>query len=244
MRCKIVDNRLAELAHRDSGRTRSVAELQKMATGILECHGKAKSEIESGHVAYPTNSDEFVSLIEHLHSKIFGATGLAFAGRIRTKPVFFGGNGADKRSGAPAAAIKAELAKLFRTDFYLSELLKTCDERTFLRFCARFLEAFFMIHPFDDGNGRIARLFLHLFAQQTGRFRFRSFLKDKDSKKKYVKALAFAHRHCLTQLPGDSHRERRQDPYSLLEIWLRNHLDQNPIDAMAEDQKPPWISDV
>ena len=70
--------------------------------------------------------------------------------------------------------------------------------------CAEFLEPFFMCHPFEDSNGRVARLVVSILVRATSKWQFgdevyfksrRPGKRKNDDHQRYTKALTHAHRH-------------------------------------------------
>jgi fido (protein-threonine AMPylation protein) len=223
--CDVVDRRLIELAAEERGEPQKLEVLEDMAKSIEARHGAAQLGIEMGAEALPRTAEEFIEQAEIFHMAVFGGTGLSFAGHFRDEPVRYG-KGKNERDGVASEQIRPSLANLFiHVPFPSKQKLQAMSERDFLRFCARFLREFFAIHPFLDGNGRTARLFLLLFARETGRFRFKTFT-DRGQDQKYVKALEYAHKRADPRVPGEA-GEETSDPYKLLVMWLANCLDRD-----------------
>lgn len=174
-----------------------------------------------------------------IHKSVFGHSNLLFAGNIRKEAVYVG-SGANEFQGSLAENIKADLITLYQNSFPSLNTLQTCSERTFLRYCARFMEELLKIHPFLDGNGRLTRLFLYFFAKHSGKYRFRSFNTDPESIREYLNALEYGHRHNIPTVAGESNGNKK-DPFALLYKWLAKHIDQKPINEKTEEQKPDWI---
>jgi fido (protein-threonine AMPylation protein) len=149
--------------------------------------------------------------------------GLGFAGRFRTARGFYGA-GRTASEGVPPEHIDAELRKL---RFPLSASSK--DD--FARLGADFLERFFRVHPFEDGNGRLARLALAIAVRVDLRRSLR-LASDRKSRREYLAALVYAHRH----RPGSVDPEARPCRYHLryLERWLANAIGDDPSDGVAE----------
>lgn len=112
----------------------------------------------------------------------------------------------------------------------------TVDQRTLLLQTARFLEQFFRIHPFHDGNGRVGRLTIRLMALTTGRFVFQSFPEDKKARKRYLYSLQHAHR--WVDRPVTPQHRPAMEP---LMQWLDSYLDEVSPEAVTEASPPEWL---
>lgn len=231
-RCALVDNYLAELFYIETGSPRSFSDLSDSARRIEEAHGKVLHSLKT--YSPPQASVDFAPLVKSIHYDLFSCTGLSFAGTFRSTTVYYG-TGKNQRMGSPSTEIDPLLIRCFEESSLFKDLELVTPER-YARRCAIFLESFFRIHPFLDGNGRTARLILNISAHTSARFRFRQW--DNDKTGKYVTALEYAHRHSDPQVAGELRGEKK-DPYPLLEKWLISHLDVVP-DTISE-VPPSWI---
>ncbi len=141
----------------------------------------------------PRAHPDALAWFRRMHGALYRGTGLDFAGRFRRpgESVYFGGERKHQLQGSSAAVIEDELGHLF-------EITSRCDfrdRRTFARYGALFLERFFRTHPFVDGNGRIARLYLRTWARTSGRFRFEVVQWNSKYRRRYISALEYAHEH-------------------------------------------------
>lgn len=237
--CKVADVRLAELAC--NGTPLPLEEHERLSLLVQEGLSSALMLISSGVLVLPADGESFVHLCLILHGKVFGPTGLPFAGRFRVSgdPEVYFGSGRNQRQGVDPAEIETRLRALFASTIG-DDALDLSDRRVLVRCCARFLEEFFAIHPFHDGNGRVARLMLKLIVQSTERYYFEIVPEDRKSRRKYTEGLSYAHRHCHAHMSSSSSADTVRDPYRYIAQWLdarvREYVD-------LEIAPPAWLLD-
>lgn len=132
----------------------------------------------------PESAEQFISLCENVHRFIF--QGLPrLAGKLRTEPVSFGGGlyARTRRSGSSPEHIRDDLALVF------DEYREARRGQPVERVIAIFLQRFFEVHPFADGNGRTARLFCDVVARSYDK----AWRWEPDFEREYTAALELAH---------------------------------------------------
>jgi fido (protein-threonine AMPylation protein) len=161
----------------------------------------------------------------------FHGTKVNVFGDFRTKDVWFDSY-PHEMMGAEPGKIEEELIK-FYDDYFEGFDPFECKREIFLRKCAVFLENFFRVHPFPDGNGRVGRLFLILMAENSFEYYFERFdIHGKNDEKEYIKALRHAHK--FHDHP-DPHK--RRDAYKLLIKWLDSRLIERK--SFSGEEEPP-----
>lgn len=193
--CSRLDLRVVELTCLQLGGPVPVERHIEIAKGIQDGHAVALAEVNLYRSAMPDTPEDMIAFMLALHGKIFSRSQLSFAGRIRQEgdpPVRFG-TGKNERDGAPPTRIVPELHDLYREVIACADLPAIVDASKLARRCAMFLEHFFRIHPFHDGNGRVARLMVRMMANKTRRFVIEAIPDDKSSRDQYVTALEYAH---------------------------------------------------
>lgn len=130
-----------------------------------------------------------------LHAMIFSQSGLDFAGRIRRPGDLevICGNGPDEFMAPNPLDIRSMLTELFE-QLPLIEKWSDLSKGRISRILAIFLEGFFWIHPFHDGNGRVGRLLCRSLIRATGRYELRPFPDKRKWQKKYLRGLIHSHR--------------------------------------------------
>jgi fido (protein-threonine AMPylation protein) len=212
--CKMIDSAVA-----DRHPSLSISELVRMA-GDTERGQIAANAAADRRTAFPETWVEFREVSLDLHRLLLRDAEPAVAGRFRSvgERGFYGGEGRHAREGSPSDRIECELRDLAEK----CQPTKTEDKALFTRWGARFLERFFAIHPFVDGNGRVARLLLDVALRETGRWRFDQTRPNSRQRSRYRQALEWAH----LQEPrnGCDGRQPSADPYGRLASWLDRHF--------------------
>lgn len=215
--CDMVDGRTLELAHAARGRL-SLSDIRLLGEQITTGHAQARQAAEYFRRDVPRTADALVAEAEGLHRMIFGATGLAFAGRLRTETdeEVLVDRGRHELVGAPPAQIRPLLEQTLATA--LPSLLSDDPERL-ARGSAILLEGLFRAHPFLDGNGRVGRLLVRLYVQRSGHYQLLEFANHGKSGRTYIGALHYARRKMR-----DDTTSSPADPYRYLARWLRQHM--------------------
>jgi fido (protein-threonine AMPylation protein) len=235
--CQIIDVRLAHIQFEETRCAVSLEKLKEMSrlvqTGLMNVNDR----LAFGTLTLPETSRDFLHFLRDVHARIFSSTGLKFAGKFRQigEPKVFVGHNIHQIEGLEPEKIEDALSSLFDSVVNVPDYSKV-DRKTLLRHAARFLEGFFRIHPFHDGNGRVGRLTIRLMAQTTDRFMFKSFPDDKRARDRYVKSLEYAHQHV-----GNTDIYLKKDPFRPLESWLSTYLEEG-ID-LDEALPPEWMSE-
>jgi fido (protein-threonine AMPylation protein) len=177
--------------------------------------------------SFPGDGSELRRVAQAVHNRLFGIGDPAITGRVRTRRVFFGrGSGPNHREGVDPSEVERRLA-----DFEIDPLPKSRSGAA--RWGARFLQRFFVIHPFEDGNGRVARLLMARAIEHSGLLAIRSSAAPRGNLK-YLEALEYAHRHD----PRQSRSDDRRDHLRHLARWIEQQI-QLVDDAGETDDGEP-----
>lgn len=149
----------------------------------------------------PESENDFVRAVRDAHRSLFIHVLPKIAGEFRSEmdDVTFGGDGRNKREGFPHDEVEAGVRASFR--------LARQAAGTPARKCAAFLEMFFRVHPFLDGNGRIGRFFVQKIGRANGKV-IRQWASSGRSRRRYVTALEYAHHWHHQGVDGLTYLER------------------------------------
>ncbi|BBH54740.1 Fic family protein [Fluviispira sanaruensis] len=190
-----------------------------------------KKKIESDYYTFPDSPSIFIEMLKTINGEIFKKTGIGFFGKFREKEIYFDVD-AHHREGSKPEKIEIELTKFFNDYFLNINNEQWNNEERFLRLSSIFLETFFRIHPFPDGNGRTGRLFLILMGVHSKKFYFERFDIHNSDEKDYLKALRAAHKFYDHESPS-----KRKMAYNLLIEWLKSKLTHS--DEFTGIEEPP-----
>lgn len=177
--CDVVDPALLHRYPRESTK-----DYQDRARFIEVAHVQALQEYQ-GREAFPVQGHELVECSKAIHELIFGVGDPLIAGKFRTHPCTFGRPGHERYGSSPDEILRDMCA--FNPGLPPTTLK---DARWW---GANFLHRFFAIHPFTDGNGRVARLLLIWGIEESGDLRLSENWFDRGAERRYVRALEHAH---------------------------------------------------
>lgn len=191
-----------------------------------------KKKIESNFYTFPASASMFIEILKTINREIFKKTGIEIFGEFRKKEIYFDSD-KHEREGSKPEKIGIELTSLYN-DYFLNMTNEQLNNKErFLRLSSIFLETFFRIHPFPDGNGRTGRLFLILMGMHSNRFYFERFEIHNSDEKNYLNALRVAH-----QLYNHDNHFKRKKAYDLLIEWLKSKLTHS--EDFTGIEEPPY----
>ena len=163
----------------------SIKELNFFHDQMVSNSIDVSQEVRSGNYRIPNNADDFIDLLKKLHFGLFDGTGINNAGVFRSQDVYFD-EGIHMMEGSEFSLIDSHLRECW--DIVRHYL--TSDK--YLHGLALLLPRFFRVHPFQDGNGRVIRMFINVILQP--RMKIITFDSNSSYRRRYLKALRFAHR--------------------------------------------------
>lgn len=190
-----------------------------------------KKKIESNFYTFPVTSSKFIQILKTINEEIFKKTEIKFFGEFRKKEIYFDSD-IHEREGSKPEKIEIELTTFFNDYFFNMKNEQWNSEERFLRLSSIFLETFFRIHPFPDGNGRTGRLFLILMGVHSKKFYFERFDIHNSDEKNYLDALRYAHKFY-----NNENSSKRKKAYELLIKWLKSKL--SCSDDFTGIEEPP-----
>lgn len=224
--CRTFDTNLRELL---PGLT---YEQYRVADGVIQdSHERTKQWVRKRFDAIDDPTPErFVELLCEIHRRIFQTALGPAAGATRASPVevdhdehMFG--------GVEPSKIVPRLHDLWRSNGGILEAPQ--EHEPFSWWAARFFQSFFRTHPFRDGNGRTARLYVEIAALRRG------FLVNwAQDTRKYSMALRYAHKHLgvTTNEPRNEVRASHA-PFVPLARWVRSCVLDRAPEFLDEE---PW----
>lgn len=169
-------------------------------TAELDVRQKAiRSIFEAGVWALSRDWGNYITydFVIELHKRMFASTRPDIAGKIKESPVIIAGGGYYIETLPPAKAEEFLKSLCERTNSILLEARESTSASMLLT-VAEFVSDFLAIHPFSDGNGRIARL-LSTYLLERCEYHFARFYPVDsiilETRKRYYDALFYAQRN-------------------------------------------------
>lgn len=167
-------------------KTQELNQRQQAATSISEAYFFALSQTRTPIVSVP--------FLLEVHKRMFSSTKPDIAGRFKTEPVFIRD---DEMQYYDVETLPPEKVEAFLHELCESFSRGFAESSKTPRFCklvkiAEFIVDFLAIHPFQDGNGRTARLLSTYLLERSGYHFTRFYPLDQvimDSRERYFEAL-------------------------------------------------------
>lgn len=229
--CKLID---VALLHR---RPRLLLAEYQNAQRAVEA-GYVRAQAQARDVSASQNAGDFIVSTLEFHHRVFGGSLLTspYAGRFRK-----GDENAivDLRAhaftGVDSRDIEKSMTALYES--HVRSFPLEGDPQRVASWGAVFLRRFFKIHPFVDGNGRVARWVLGQYAARA-RMQLRQNRPTGPEQRRYVQALRYAHRYSN----ADERAERPWvDPHRPLARWLARHLEVLEDGWEVVGEPPEWL---
>lgn len=194
---------------------------------------RAHDELEKSVPSWPNNDAEFLALILDWHGALFAGEPNIAQGFRRHDGIHFGGRA--EYIKIPAQEIQERLKQVHRYAT-CGGVMTSLARAHVVRRAAALLEQYLFIHPFEDGNGRTARLAVRTFLRACGYDWNQSRTSGRD-RRSYIGALHYAHVHN----PRNGDRLCRPEVAKfylwLLERWIEtriNPFEQDPVEEAPE----------
>ncbi len=203
----------------------------------LETYRQMAREIEIGYLRsqlltrapFPATGSALLEEALRIHRITFQSGDPAIAGLLRTRDVYFG-SGENEMKGTAPSAIESGFSRME------VQLPRSGDRSPWAQWGASLLHRFFAIHPFEDGNGRVARRLLEWGLESGGRWELSGYSRTSSRDVRgYVQALEYAHRHAPAS--GNAKARPFVNHLRFLTHWLEVRLSER--NDLEEATEPP-----